>query len=108
MLEYYFSKIYEVDCDEEMNRINKICRNLLLEYEKKFQDVGVETNIFSCTSIEKRITDDYDEFVSRKKSKRTKVKTKFDSYLEEDVIPRFADFDILQWWKSGGFKYLML
>ena len=71
MLEYYFSKIYEVDCDEEMNRIDKICRNLLREYEKKFQDVRVETNIFYCTSIKKRITDDYDEFVSRKKSKRT-------------------------------------
>ncbi|XVF21307.1 hypothetical protein REPUB_Repub12eG0079700 [Reevesia pubescens] len=108
MLEYYFSKIYGVDCDEEINRIDKICRNLLREYEKKFQDVGVETNIFSCTSIEKRITDDYDEYVSRKKSKRTEVKTEFDFYLEEDVLLRSTDFDILQWWKSGGLKYPML
>lgn len=33
------------------------------------------------------------------------VKSKLDHYLDEDVLPRRADFDILSWWRSSGLKY---
>ena len=26
-------------------------------------------------------------------------------YLEEEVLPRIVDFDILMWWKFNGVKY---
>ena len=28
-----------------------------------------------------------------------------DHYLEEEVLPRAVDFDILMWWKFNGVKY---
>ena len=28
-----------------------------------------------------------------------------DHYLEDDLMPRTVDFDILAWWKSNGPKY---
>ena len=28
-----------------------------------------------------------------------------DQYLENDLMPRIVDFDILAWWKSNGPKY---
>ncbi|CAI9281111.1 unnamed protein product [Lactuca saligna] len=32
-------------------------------------------------------------------------KTELDYYLEENVLPRTGDFDILAWWKANGLKY---
>lgn len=37
------------------------------------------------------------EFGNKKESKITHVRREFDYYLEEDVIPRSPDFDILKW-----------
>lgn len=32
-------------------------------------------------------------------------RTELDHYLEEEVLPRSPDFDILLWWKLNGIKY---
>ena len=48
----------------------------------------------------------FDMFVSRKqRAKPSFVKTELDHYLEEGVLPRTNDFDILLWWKLNGVKY---
>ncbi|KAA8522545.1 hypothetical protein F0562_013094 [Nyssa sinensis] len=36
------------------------------------------------------------------------VKSELDIYLEKQVLPRTLDFDILNWWKANGTKYLTL
>ena len=33
------------------------------------------------------------------------IKLELDRYLEDDLMPRTVDFDILTWWKSNGPKY---
>nr|DAD33324.1 TPA_asm: hypothetical protein HUJ06_012175 [Nelumbo nucifera] len=33
------------------------------------------------------------------------MKSELNHYLEEKVLPRDPDFDILAWWKSKGIKY---
>ncbi|XP_075507271.1 zinc finger BED domain-containing protein DAYSLEEPER-like [Primulina tabacum] len=33
------------------------------------------------------------------------MKTELDHYLEDKVLPRNVDFDILEWWKTNGIKY---
>ncbi|CAN0902997.1 Putative AC9 transposase [Linum grandiflorum] len=51
----------------------------------------------------------FDLFVSRmKKSKTSSVTAKLDAYLNEDILPRTADFDILMWWKINGPNYPIL
>ncbi|OMP04064.1 hypothetical protein CCACVL1_02199 [Corchorus capsularis] len=104
MLEYCFSKIHGPSCDVEVERIDKICRDLFREYEKKFTDTVVERNNSDIPGVN---LDGYDEFI-RKEYKKTEVRSEFDYYLEEDVWPRSPDFDILEWWQSYGLEYPML
>ena len=35
-------------------------------------------------------------------------RSEFDTYLEEHVLPRSSDFDILSWWKANSSKYPIL
>ena len=49
---------------------------------------------------------DFDMYVrSTKRARTSYVKTELDHYLEEKVLPRTLDFDILLWWKQNGVKY---
>ena len=36
------------------------------------------------------------------------VKSELDRYLDESLLPRTEDFNILQWWKLNGVKYNIL
>jgi hypothetical protein len=38
----------------------------------------------------------------------TKVCTELDMYLEENMLPRTLELDVIEWWKVGGFKYTAL
>ncbi|KAL7242905.1 hypothetical protein ACSBR1_015330 [Camellia fascicularis] len=52
---------------------------------------------------------EYDLFINRKRSKKMKnVRSEFDHCLEDDVFPRTFGFDVLNWWKANGPKYLTL
>ena len=33
------------------------------------------------------------------------TKSKLDYYLEEFILPRTSNFDVLSWWKTNGIKY---
>ena len=35
-------------------------------------------------------------------------RSEIDTYLEEPVLPRLSDFDILSWWKANSSKYPIL
>jgi hypothetical protein len=39
---------------------------------------------------------------------RTEAQSELDNYLEENLIPRTNDFDILGWWKSNSTKWPVL
>ncbi|CAN1241529.1 Zinc finger BED domain-containing protein RICESLEEPER 2, partial [Linum perenne] len=52
---------------------------------------------------------DFDLYVSqRKRSKTAAYQIELDSYLNEAIIPRSSDFDILMWWKMNGVKFQTL
>lgn len=38
----------------------------------------------------------------------SEAKSELDFYLEEHVLPKAIDFDIMNWWQSTKAKYLML
>ncbi len=48
---------------------------------------------------------EFEQFAS---SKRKATRSKLDQYLEEDILPRTPDFDVLSWWKSNKGKYPIL
>ena len=41
----------------------------------------------------------------KKRARSSYVKLELDHYLEEKVLPRVVEFDILMWWKFNGVKY---
>ncbi|KAI4344171.1 hypothetical protein L6164_011431 [Bauhinia variegata] len=46
---------------------------------------------------------DFDMYIMETTSQH--VKSELDQYLEESVLPRSADFDVLGWWKLNKLKY---
>ena len=53
----------------------------------------------------------FDLFVNNSSSSSKKhgsVKMEFDHFIDEGVLKRSEDFDILGWWKNNDLKYLTL
>ena len=84
-----------------------MCYDLVSEYQaKKHQDSTSSFESQDVVSDGKSKLCDYDRYIERKKRARTStMKTELDHYLEEEVLPRSSDFDILMWWKLNELKY---
>jgi hypothetical protein len=106
LLEYYFPIIYGDQADDEIQRIRDICYEMLRDYNSG--RMGKEANRGTCANEDVMAIDDslvnFDNFVSQKK-KGGNTKLELDHYLEDDLMPRTSDFDILNWWKANGPKY---
>ncbi|XP_028093755.1 zinc finger BED domain-containing protein DAYSLEEPER-like [Camellia sinensis] len=108
VLEFYFDKLYGDTAEEEIAKICQLCYDLLQEYQRKLS-LGTGTNVESSTSSnfgDSEVVSDYDLFISRKRRKKVNnVTSELDHYLEEDVVTRTPNFDVLTWWKSNASKY---
>ena len=111
MLEYKFSKLYSnpIDCSKQVERIQQLCYDLLNEYQQK---TSSSSNMQDLSTQELSVSADLDDDAgyelyirNKKKARGSFVKTEFDYYIEEDVVLRMLDFDILVWWKVNGAKY---
>ncbi|KAK3211882.1 hypothetical protein Dsin_016588 [Dipteronia sinensis] len=50
----------------------------------------------------------FDQYITEVPCTTIHVKTELEYYLEEPVIPRVENFDILTWWKVNASKYPIL
>ncbi|KAH9802607.1 BED-type domain-containing protein [Citrus sinensis] len=82
-IEYYFSMVYGGVKELYVGKVVILCRELVEEYQLKFSPTVY------CF--------DY-----------TVVADELDSYLDEKVIPRMEDFNILSWWKTNANRYSTL
>lgn len=108
VLEFYFEKLYGDKASEEIEKVRKLCYDLLSEYQDRLDSRtdGIGESFSHPNLNSSETLSEYDLFVSRKKSrKENKVKSEMDHYLEEDVLPRIPGFDVLAWWKSNAPKY---
>lgn len=123
LLDCYFSVIYNTEVNNEVDRIRKLCNELLVEYQdrnKREKEIGSESSHSFSSSIteinsssmmgKKNFTAIYDQYMMQKKKSTSSApaKSELDRYLEEDTLPRTDDFDVLAWWKSNGLKYPIL
>ena len=96
LLEYYFPIIYGYQADDEIQRVRDICYEMLHDYNSR--RMGKEANRGTCVSEDVVAIDDslvnFDNFVSQEK-KGGNTKLELDHYLEDDLMPRTLDFDIL-------------
>ncbi|KAH9736336.1 protein kinase domain-containing protein [Citrus sinensis] len=82
-IEYYFSMVYGGVKELYVGKVVTLCRELVEEYQLKFSPTVY------CF--------DY-----------TVVADELDSFLDEKVIPRMEDFNILSWWKTNANRYSTL
>ena len=109
LLEYYYAIFYGNDADHQVKSIRQLCYDLLYDYQLRMNNDSsgdsqiLEANVGNVGSdgLKK-----FDLFVIKKKRARTSyVRTELDVYLDEEVLPRSPNFDILLWWKLNGVKY---
>ncbi|KAJ7954601.1 Zinc finger BED domain-containing protein RICESLEEPER [Quillaja saponaria] len=115
LIEFYFPKIYVDRFAVESERILQLVYDLVFEYQSRGNSCsrGVESSGNLSQDMSEGGSQDplaaYDLFIKNdKRAKNLKVKYELDHYLDEDVLPRSKDFDILMWWKVNGIKYPIL
>ena len=113
-IEFYFSRLFEDATVIEIGKVRTLAFDIVKEYQESENSVedrlrkGLSSNVSSSQSQKSgkgRMINEFDLFVSSTISSNDLVKSEFDYYLEEPIIPRVEDFDILAWWKSNAPKY---
>ncbi|XP_050245613.1 zinc finger BED domain-containing protein RICESLEEPER 3-like [Quercus robur] len=105
LLEYYFPIIYGDEVDNEIQMVRDICYEMIRDYSSG--RMGREGTRGPCVGENLQVDDslmDFERYLSKKK-RGGNIKLELDHYLEDDLMPRTVDFDILAWWKSNGPKY---
>ncbi|XP_073223449.1 zinc finger BED domain-containing protein DAYSLEEPER-like [Cicer arietinum] len=111
LLEYYYVKLYGNDANDQVKSIRQLCYDLFYEYQLKMNNGSSSDSQMldvHFSNVEDDGLEDYDLYVRKKRARTSFVKIELDVYLEEEVLPRSPDFDILLWWKLNGVKYLTL
>ncbi|CAA0811117.1 Zinc finger BED domain-containing protein DAYSLEEPER [Striga hermonthica] len=106
LLEYYFPMIYGTNGEFEVDENLDVCRELVQQYEAKEKRCSDRSGLLDPNFSNDPSLSGYDLYASQRKRKVTK--SELDLYLDEDVLPRTPDFDVLSWWNSNKGKYPIL
>lgn len=113
LIRFYFPKLYGNESSTEVEKIHQLCYDLVEEYQYRVSiergvDIGSVSSSSSChkNTGKSDALSEYDLFVSMEENNTiVTAKSELDHYLEEPVLPRTQNFDILSWWKVNGPKY---
>ncbi|XP_059663589.1 zinc finger BED domain-containing protein RICESLEEPER 2-like [Cornus florida] len=113
LVEYYFPKIYGGEALDKIEKVRQSCYDLVCEYQSKAIS-NVNSAGSSYSNIPSSVEDvnfeedddlsKFDLFVNMSSS-NVPAKSELDFYLDENVLPRTATFDVLCWWKTNGIKF---
>ncbi|KAL6329143.1 hypothetical protein AAG906_011596 [Vitis piasezkii] len=104
--------MYGSKASSEIGKIRQLCYNLFFGYQSK-SEMGQQTSSYGASLVSNLFELNYDEqdplskfnlFVHSTNGEGH-AKSELDYYLEEPVLPRISDFDVLSWWKTNGIKY---
>ncbi|CAK9164895.1 unnamed protein product [Ilex paraguariensis] len=123
LVEFSFSRIYGEDAETWIKVVNEGVHELFLEYivlslpPPTFVDVinegitpGNEGFIKTEIPQEESLLSngdglsDFDVYISEIMGNQ-QMRSELDQYLEESLLPRVQDFDVLNWWKLNRQKY---
>lgn len=121
LIQFYFPQIYGSHHTEEVQRVKELCCDLMKFYTSSSnttEDPQRSTSTISSSSSKRDGSSSstslvnrkdrylrFEEFVHNVENDVDNVKSELDHYLDETLLPRSDDFDILQWWKLNGVKY---
>ena len=104
--------MYVPKASNEIQKICGMCYELLFDYQSKSK-LEQETSFYGTSSSsilsefnydEQNLLSKFDLFVHSTIGE-VHTKSKLDYYLEEFILPRTSNFDVLSWWKTNGIKY---
>ncbi|KAL4285326.1 hypothetical protein GQ457_16G008580 [Hibiscus cannabinus] len=103
VLQYYLPLLHgEIKAKVEMERIKTACYQLVVEYSKLNISEDFENVTQSSPTPfrgDSEITS-FDDFVAASEHCFENVGVEFDHYLEERLLPRKGEFNLLAWWKN--------
>ncbi|KAL6659404.1 hypothetical protein ACP70R_003444 [Stipagrostis hirtigluma subsp. patula] len=109
-IEFRFRQAYGSDSVKYVSGIRDTIRELFLEYCSSVDKpaVGSSNRIRIACDVEVDGFDsdpleDWDEHLNVQA--RRKLLRELDNYLEDGLVPREGDFDLLNWWMSNSIKY---
>ena len=119
LLKFYYPNIYGNNSDLEIEKIKNLCYDLVDEYgdvdESSVNNEGKSHTSASTSNYVaqmkfrlSREISSFDLFVDNSSSsskKHESARMEFDRFINEGVLKRNEDFDILGWWKSNSLKY---
>ncbi|XP_024968944.1 zinc finger BED domain-containing protein DAYSLEEPER-like isoform X1 [Cynara cardunculus var. scolymus] len=135
LVEFSFSRIYGEDADHWVKVVSDGVHDLFLDYVVQMlppptfvvngdggflkTDMPEEETILHCEILDTEVPEneiflstsdelsDFDVYISGMTSHQN-MKPELDQYLEESVLPRMQEFDVLGWWKLNRKKYPIL
>ncbi|CAL5327640.1 unnamed protein product [Camellia sinensis] len=117
LVEFSFSRIYSEDAEAWMKIVDEGVRELFLEYivqslpPPTFVEEGNE--VVGKTELPDQEgtllstgdgLSDFEVYISEITGDQ-QMKSELDQYLEESLLPRVQEFDVLGWWKLNRLKY---
>ncbi|PKA49624.1 Putative AC transposase [Apostasia shenzhenica] len=119
LVEFSFSKIYGEDAARYVKVVDDSIHELYLEYVAQplpltpaYVELGEAHTSMNGSEINHPSTPistgdglhDFDIYISEISTTQN-TKSELDQYLEESLLPRIQEFDILNWWKLNNIKY---
>ncbi|KAH9673095.1 BED-type domain-containing protein [Citrus sinensis] len=119
LINYYYLKIYVVGLENQLKRVRELCDEMMNFYEAKsvttrYGVVGESSTAlvvpFDQSHIDFDNIDDMGDFdaYATQNNQPISSKSDLDKYLEDPLVKRTPDFDVLQWWKMNKGKYPIL
>ncbi|XP_050237821.1 zinc finger BED domain-containing protein DAYSLEEPER-like [Mercurialis annua] len=114
LVEFSFRQMYGEDAESYIKIVDDGIHELFLEYvalplplTPTYAEEGNDSNIKIEHHPGTLLTDnglaDFDVYIMESTSQQ--MKSELDQYLEESLLPRLHDFDVLGWWKLNKQKY---
>ncbi|KAL6899202.1 hypothetical protein ACP4OV_005860 [Aristida adscensionis] len=114
MVGAFFTSVFGVDqATIEVERVRNLLYRLVLEYQQVAEDVATSNGANNNVAAVAASGDDDDELFSifdqymssQPVNASSHMRTELDLYLDEPLLPRTQEIDIINWWKYGGIKY---
>ncbi|XP_024038327.1 zinc finger BED domain-containing protein RICESLEEPER 3-like [Citrus clementina] len=119
LINYYYPKIYAVGLENQFKRVRELCDEMMNYYKAKsattrYGVVSESSTSFLVPSDQSHIDfynidymGDFDAYATQN-SQPISSKSDLDRYLEDPLVKRTLNLDVLQWWKMNKGKYPIL
>ncbi|KAL5214048.1 hypothetical protein ABZP36_003200 [Zizania latifolia] len=103
-IEFRLKQAFGTDSASYLSIIRETVQELFNEYCKSLNHVNaVVSNSLSLVADDSDSLEDWDQHLHEQASNQ--LSSELDDYLEDGLVPRKDDFDILNWWMNHTTKY---